>query len=321
MAGRGSALINSFVDDSFVSLGFVNEKKLLNESEVEVFKKVFTDIFPHSRKAQITSGSSQLYRFINEMKVGENVVVYEPGKRIYHIGEVKTDTKYIDTDNEHSYRRDIKWAGTINRDDLTTGTRNALGGILTLYEINPEASFEIEQVLGGKIIEPQGESDDEEEIEDFGDETAEKAKEFLKDMILELSWEQMQDLVAGLLRAVGYKTRVSPAGPDRGKDIIASPDGLGLEDPRIHVEVKHRPNQAMGAPEVRAFVGGLRKNKGLYVSTGGFTKEAHYEAERSDVPVTLVDIDEMARMIIQYYDNFDTEAKSLLPLRKIYWPL
>jgi restriction system protein len=43
----------------------------------------------------------------------------------------------------------------------------------------------------------------------------------------------MQDLVAGLLRALGYKKRVSPAGPDRGKDIVASPDGFGFESPRI----------------------------------------------------------------------------------------
>jgi predicted Mrr-cat superfamily restriction endonuclease len=43
----------------------------------------------------------------------------------------------------------------------------------------------------------------------------------------------MQELVAGILRAMGYKTLVSPAGADRGKDIIASPDGFGFEPPRI----------------------------------------------------------------------------------------
>ena len=30
--------------------------------------------------------------------------------------------------------------------------------------------------------------------------------------------EQMQQLVAGILRAIGYKTRIVPRGPDRGKD-------------------------------------------------------------------------------------------------------
>ena len=131
----------------------------------------------------------------------------------------------------------------------------------------------------------------------------------------------MQELVAGMLRAMGYKTRVSPRGADRGKDIIASPDGLGLENPKIVVEVKHRQG-SMGSQEVRSFLGGLRaSDKGLYVSTGGFTKDAKYEAERANVPLTLVDSDILVELIIQYYDNFDNESKTLVPLKKIYWPI
>jgi restriction system protein len=158
--------------------------------------------------------------------------------------------------------------------------------------------------------------EEKEEVQQLGDEIIDRSREFLKDRIQKLTWEEMQELVAGLLRAMGYRTRVSDPGPDRGRDVIASPDGLGLEDPRIHVEVKHRDG-TMGVEKIRAFAGGLRKAKGLYVSTGGFTREAHYEADRSDTPVTLVDIDELARMIVSYYDNFDSEARTLLPLKKL----
>ena len=139
----------------------------------------------------------------------------------------------------------------------------------------------------------------------------EKALEFVKDKISSLGWDEMQELTAGLLRAMGYKTMVSQKGPDRGRDIQASPDGLGLEEPRIVVEVKHRSGQ-MGATEIRSFTGGLRQgNKGLYISTGGFTKEAKYEAERSSVPVTLIELDILAKLITQYYDNLDTDTKTL----------
>ena len=131
----------------------------------------------------------------------------------------------------------------------------------------------------------------------------------------------MQELVAGILRAMGYKTRISPKGADRGKDIVASPDGLGLEEPKIIVEVKHRQGQ-MGSQEIRSFLGGLRaRDKGLYVSTGGFTKDARYEAERSNVPLTLIDSDIIVELIIQNYDSFDSDTKSLVPLKKIYWPI
>lgn len=148
----------------------------------------------------------------------------------------------------------------------------------------------------------------------------EKGREFIKDKILKLEWDEMEDLVAGVLRGMGYKTRKSTKGADRGVDIIASPDGLGLEQPRIKAEVKHREG-AVGAKDLRSFIGGLRSNdRGLYVSTGGFSKEAKYEAERSTIPVSLIDIDELTKLIIENYENLDNDTKTLIPLVKLYWP-
>ena len=130
----------------------------------------------------------------------------------------------------------------------------------------------------------------------------------------------MQELVAGLLRAMGYKTRISPSGSDRGKDIVASPDGLGFEDPRIVVEVKHC-GAAMGSQDIRGFLGGRHDHdKGLYVSTGGFTRDARYEAERGRIPVTLMDLDDLVRSLLEHYEKLDVEMQRLVPLRKIYWP-
>ena len=77
----------------------------------------------------------------------------------------------------------------------------------------------------------------------------------------------------------------------------------------------------MGAPQIRGFLGGLRTgDKGLYVSSGGFSKEAKYEAERANIPVTLVDLDELANLVVEHYPRFDSEGQTLLPLVRIYWP-
>ena len=77
----------------------------------------------------------------------------------------------------------------------------------------------------------------------------------------------------------------------------------------------------MGAPEVRSFIGGLRAgDRGLYVSTGGFTKEARYEADRANVPVRLLDLDGFVRHYVDVYDRADDETRSILPLTRIWWP-
>ena len=127
--------------------------------------------------------------------------------------------------------------------------------------------------------------------------------------------------MAALLRSLGYRTIVSSAGPDRGRDILASRDGFGFEPPRIVVEVKHRRG-AMGAPEVRSFLGGRHSDdRGLYVSTGGFTREAQYEAERATTVTHLMNLDDLARALIDQYEKLDTRGRALLPLTRIYWPL
>ncbi len=103
--------------------------------------------------------------------------------------------------------------------------------------------------------------------------------------------------------------------------MLASPDGLGLEEPRIKAEVKHRPKTSMGSQEVRSFLGGLRQgDRGLYVSIGGFTKEAKYEADRSPVPVTLVDLGDLASLVVAHYEEFDIDGRVILPLVKVYLP-
>jgi restriction system protein len=164
----------------------------------------------------------------------------------------------------------------------------------------------------------------EEEPEDIAEETLKedmvsRSHELIKDHVMALNWEEMEELVAGILEAMGYKATISEAGADRGKDIEASPDGLMLIEPRILVEVKHRSGQ-MGSKDIRNFNSVLRGRKGLYVSTGGFSKEAKYEAERGTEQITLIDADKLIDLVVQNYDAFNTDTKLLVPLTKIFWP-
>lgn len=317
MAGRGSEKIDLFLERSIIGLGWLSGESIQGMS-LDQIRELYTQKEPNARLGQRIAWGAQIYKFYHELKENDRVLVYEPTTRLYHVMEVLSGASCDDKSDLHI--RKVKEIGVISRDNLSTQSKNVLGGILAFYSLNQNVAEEIQAALDGKKIISEKE-EALESIEEEGDNTAEQAKEFLKDRLLKLDWDEMQELVAGLLRAMGYKTSVSPAGPDRGKDIIASPDGLGLEEPRIRVEVKHRQGSQMGSSEIRSFAGGLRNNKGLYVSTGGFTREAYYEAERAQNSITLVDSEVLALFIIQYYDQFDNEARALLPLRKIYWPL
>lgn len=67
----------------------------------------------------------------------------------------------------------------------------------------------------------------------------------------------------------------------------------------------------MGAWMIRA------GDRGLYVSTGGFTKEARYEADRANAPIRLLDLDDFVRDYVEAYDKADDETRKILPLARI----
>jgi len=324
-AGEGVYLFEDFRAGSFVSIDWQEMGDMSGMKTREQFTKAVENAYPDQRKMQVAVSAGQAFRFVCEMKPGDRVLTYDSARREYLIGTIAGDYGYKPS-SKHPYPqvRTVSWDGTVKRDALTVGTRNSLGAIATLFLVPTEAAEEIERLLAGvpakRAAEPAPE-EDESQVNLLFKEMQGRATEFIKDKISKLEWDDLQELVAGLLRAMGYKTRISPSGADRGKDIVASPDGFGLSNPRIVVEVKHRTATAMGSQEIRSFLGGRHKDdKGLYVSTGGFSKEARYEAERASIPVALMDLDELVSAILEHYEKLDEDTKRLIPMRKVYWP-
>ena len=320
-SGRGGRYASQRVDEKRVSLGWGSGLDPISiRSKNDAVEKV-RDFYPDLSQGQIDNAASQIWRLIDDIKVGEFVVTYDPETRLYHVGTVASDAK-ADPEAEEDGRlyRVVDWQKQVARDQLSQDARNSLGSALTLFAIDTAHAT---QLLSGGTQQPSDENalqeavaDDRETFEDIESQALER----IKDRINRLDWNEVQELVASLLRAMGYKTLVSPAGPDRGRDILASPDGFGFEQPRITVEVKHRRGQ-MGSQDIRSFLGGRHQDdRGLYVSTGGFSKDAQYEADRASIPTHLMTIDGLARALVEHYEQLDSKGRTLLPLTKVYWP-
>jgi restriction system protein len=326
-AGEAGFRFEDFKAGGYVSIGWSEMGDLGHLKTREDFANSVAQTYPTMRKAQAAASTGQPYRFVREIKVGDAVITYDRSERIYLVGKVTSEYDYsVKISPEQPNIRRINWRGQVDRDKLSVTARNSLGTIATLFQLPSEVASEIERLVASErlsdstVTEVLVATEINEQVSDLYRDVQGKGFEFIKDKVNQLDWEEMQELVAGLLRAMGYKTRISPSGSDRGKDIVASPDGLGFEDPRIVVEVKHR-NSTMGSQDIRSFLGGRHENdKGLYVSTGGFTKDARYEAERGRIPVTLMDLDDLVKSLLEHYEKLDTDMQRLIPLRKVYWP-
>jgi restriction system protein len=130
-----------------------------------------------------------------------------------------------------------------------------------------------------------------------------------------------QDLVAELLRAMGYHVSwIAPPGKDGGIDILATTDPLGTKSPRIKVQVK-RQQQTISVDGLRSFLALLGDGDvGLFVSIGGFTKDAEAEARTQEKrKVTLIDLETLFDLWVEHYDNLTDGARRRLPLRPIHF--
>lgn len=242
----------------------------------------------------------------------------------------------VDDVQRHPRRRRVQWHAEVSRDDLSEAARNSLGSISALFRIRGPAETEILALSEGaeaptpvleELVETLG-ADDAAVGADArlsapptAQDLTDQAVELMKDRVAALSPGAMEDFVAGRLRALGYRTIVAPRGPDRARDILATPDPLGLEDPRIHVEVKHRRGRADPAM-LRGFLGGRGSgDRRVFVSTSGFIRGAKYEAERAAIPMRAMTLDGLVRLLIAHHATVDTETRTMVPPRRINRPI
>lgn len=175
----------------------------------------------------------------------------------------------------------------------------------------------------------QGKKMDEDDT--TGDETPEKetiinieqleeqANEGIRQYIKAKNPYEFQDMVAALLRAMGYYTPfVAPKGRDGGVDVIAYIDALGAKVPRIKVQVKHMPDDSIPAKDIRSLLGILRDGDiALFVTSGTYSQQARTEVLTSKTYIKLIDGEEFIQMWQDNYSKMTDEDKNMLPLKHI----
>lgn len=323
-AGRGGVYASDWLEHGVIGIGWDFDGADIAAMNREQIRAAYGLSHPGDSKGKVAAGVGQVYRFAHDMTTDSTVVMYDPESRLYHLGVITGPCVAVCDMDGVTYTRDVTWGETAPRDVLSPSSKNSLGGIQTIFAVSDEVMADLTNAARDKSVvasnDPAIDDNDATNDEETLAATYDNGIELIKDRVNQLDWEDMERLVAGLLKAMGYCARVMPKGPDGGRDVVASPDALGLESPRIVAEVKHRKG-AMGAPAVRAFIGGLRAgDRGLYVSTGGFTKEARYEADRANIPMRLLDLDAFVRHYVEIYDKTDDDTRSILPLTRIWWP-
>ena len=128
----------------------------------------------------------------------------------------------------------------------------------------------------------------------------------LLDQVRSASPVFFERLVIDLLVAMGYGGSRKDAGQaigrsgDDGIDGIIKEDRLGLDT--IYVQAK-RWDGIVGRPEIQKFAGALqgqRANKGVFLTTSGYSRDAEDYVSRINSRIILIDGQTLARLMVDF---------------------
>lgn len=171
-------------------------------------------------------------------------------------------------------------------------------------------------------IEIESSEDKSQKQEALLDQYESRALDGIRDYLVVKNPYEFQDLIAALLKGMGYYiAHVSPKGKDGGIDIIAYTDPLGVKSPRIIVQVKHKPDATISSDDIQRLSGTMKRSSdvGIFVTSGNFSSQATIEARSADKHIELIDFSRLVDLWQEHYNKLPDEDKNLLPLQPIYF--
>jgi restriction system protein len=318
-AGRIGEADNLFLEKNVIAIGWHELGDITSISgNREALKNKIAETYPKAKPGAIPVHAGQIFRFVNEMQIGDLAIYPSKIDRKIHIGRVTSAHRFDSALNPgYPNVRDVEWMGEFPRTRFSQGALYEIGSALTLFQVKNYAD-EFLAALAGEA--PTFADSDEETAAIVAEEIEATTRDYvLKRLAREAKGYPLEHFVAHLLEAMGYKTRVTPVGTDAGVDIIAHKDDLGFEPPIIKVQVKSTEGN-VGDPIVSALYGKVDNEEfGLLVTLGTFTNQAKNFA-RNKSNLRLIDGGELVDLIFEYYEHFDSKYKGLLPLKQVYVP-
>jgi restriction system protein len=318
-AGQTGDAHTLFINHNCVALGWnrFGDLSALKPTR-DAFKEAYGPLYPQDKAGAVPVNAGQLYRFVHEMRAGDLVLYPSKSDRLIHIGRVTGPYTYDPTGNpSYPHRHSVTWLKEVLRTRLSQGALYEIGSAMSLFQVKNYADEWLAILQGQQIAPPPSEDIT---VAAVTEDIIQNTRDFiLKTLSQELKGHPLAEFVAHLMNRMGYHTRVSLPGPDRGIDIIAHRDELGFEPPIVKIQVKSSDGST-GAPEVQALYGNVESNEhGLLVSLGGYTPQARRFAD-SKSNLRLIDGDALVDLVLAHYEEFDSRYKGILPLKRVYVP-
>ena len=311
---------NLFLQKDVIAIGWKEIGDLSKiKAERDAFKEKYAQVYPDAKKGSIANGAGMLYRFACEVQIGDYVVFPSKIDRRINIGIVEGNYEYNPDAVEYVQQHKVKWLKHLPRTAFSQGALYEVGSAMSFFSIKNYPDEYLSALE--KNFKKEDISNDSEEDESVGataDEIIESTKDFiLKELSKNLKGYDLEQFVANLLNAMGYRTSVSAHGGDSGIDITAYKDEL---PPRILVQVKSQDGDIKEST-IQSLKGAMREGDyGLFVTLSNYTKNAQKYLESTPI-IRGINGTELVDLILKYYEDLSEKYRKMIPLKMVYIPV
>lgn len=306
--------------DGIMAIGWPKMGDLLELPEDrEAFKARYREAYPEAKKGNTPLAAGMLFRFVYEVNVGDYVVYPSKSDRMINIGVVDGSYHYVPDRNEYRHQRKIKWLKHLPRTAFSQGALYETGSVLSFFKLKTYGDDFVHALSDDFDAHAFSDPDSEDiSIGATADEIIEATRDFvLKELSKNLKGYALEQFIANLLRAMGYRTTVSPQGGDSGVDITAYKDEL---PPRILVQVKSGDGN-IRETTIQSLKGAMREGDyGVFVTLTDYTKNARKYLDNTPI-IRGINGAELVDLILKYYEELDDEYQRIIPLKKVYIPV
>ena len=307
-----------FLKNDVIAIGWRDMGDLSNiDANRDAFKEKYIQVYPDAKKGSIAAGAGMLYRFCHEAQIGDYVVFPSMSNREVNIGMVEGEYVYDPNQVEYVQIRKVKWLKHLPRMAFSQGALYEIGSAMSFFSVKNYAD-EFLGALGKNFKKNYSYDSEDESVGATADDIIESTKDFiLKELSRQFKGYDLETFVADLLRAMGYRTTISPKGGDSGIDITAYKDEL---PPRILVQVKSQ-NGDIKETTIQSLKGAMREGDyGLFVTLSNYTKNARKYLDSTPV-IRGINGTELVELILKYYDDLSDKYKKMIPLKMVYIPV
>lgn len=307
-----------FLKNDVIAIGWsdMGDLSAINANR-EGFKEKYIQVYPDAKKGSIANGAGMLYRFCHEVQIGDYVVFPSKSNREVNLGVIEGDYVYDSSQNEYVQTRKVKWLKHLPRTAFSQGALYEIGSAMSFFAVKNYAD-EFLAALDKNFKKDYSSDSEDESVGATADDIIESTKDFiLKELSRQLKGYDLESFVADLLRAMGYRTILSPQGGDSGIDITAYKDEL---PPRILVQVKSQ-DADIKETTIQSLKGAMREGDyGLFVTLSNYTKNAQKYLDNTPI-IRGINGTELVELILKYYEDLSDKYRKMIPLKQVYIPV